>query len=102
MGFPVFIHQPFLNLSQTTTFRLFQTDKTLQTILSLMNMTEKSPNGQKTLGEKEKLLVTSNLSFSHSVFKRLYSRHIKKKGSCGRVLRTFFPWFSKSSLFRSI
>ena len=31
---------------------------------------ESYPNGQKTLWEKEKLLVTSNFSFSHSVFKK--------------------------------
>ena len=30
-----------------------------------------SPKGQKTLLEKEKLLFTSNFSFSNSVFKRL-------------------------------
>ena len=34
-------------------------------------MAEGYLNGQKTLWKKEKLLVTSNLSFSHSVFKRL-------------------------------
>ena len=33
-------------------------------------MTESSPEGQKTLWEKVKLLVTSNFSFSYSVFKR--------------------------------
>ena len=32
-----------------------------------MKMAE-CPNGQETLWEKEKLLVTSNFSFSHSVF----------------------------------
>ena len=36
-----------------------------------MKMAESSPKGQKTLWEKEKLLGTSNFSFSHSVFKRL-------------------------------
>ena len=34
-------------------------------------MAESFPNEWKTLWEKDKLLVTSNLSFSHSVFKRL-------------------------------
>ena len=61
-----------LTLSLTTNFRLFQTEKSLQTrILNLMKMEESSSNGWKTLWEKEKLLVTSNFSFSHSVFKRL-------------------------------
>ena len=32
-------------------------------------MAGSSPNGQKTLWEKEKLLVMSNFSFSRSVFK---------------------------------
>ena len=32
-------------------------------------MTEISPNGYETMWEKEKLLVTRNFSFSHSVFK---------------------------------
>ena len=35
-----------------------------------MNMAESSPEGWKTLWEKEKLLVTSNFSFFYSVFKR--------------------------------
>ena len=37
-------------------------------------MAESSPKGQKTLEEKEKLLVTSNFSFSCSVFKRFVIR----------------------------
>ena len=34
-------------------------------------MVESPSNGQKMQGEKEKLLVTSNFSFPHSVFKGL-------------------------------
>ena len=34
---------------------------------------------KKTLWEKEKLLVTSNFSFSHSVSKDLYCRHVKTR-----------------------
>ena len=41
------------------------------------------PNSQKTLWEKEKLLVTSNFSFSHSVFKRLVSQGSQKVSLCG-------------------
>ena len=41
--------------------------------LSLMRMAESCPKGYKTLGEKEKLLVTSNFSFSHSVFRKTCS-----------------------------
>ena len=44
----------------------------LQTRISnLMKMSKSTPYGQKTLWEKEKLLIRSNFSFSHSVFKRL-------------------------------
>ena len=55
--------------------------KTLQTtILNLMKIPERSPNRLKTLWEKGKLLVTSNFSFSHSVFKRLVMQTRKKPG----------------------
>ena len=37
-------------------------------------------NGQKTLWEKEKLLVTSNFSISHVVFKRLVLKTCKNEG----------------------
>ena len=38
--------------------------------------------------EKEKLLVTSNFSFSHSVFKRLVQQTCKKQGLFGKVLKS--------------
>ena len=41
------------------------------TILNLMKMAESSQNQLKTLWEKEKLLITSNFSFPHIVFRRL-------------------------------
>ena len=43
-------------------------------------MADSSPDGKKTLREKEKLLVTSNFSFSHSVFKRLVLQTSKNRG----------------------
>ena len=43
-------------------------------------MAESCQNGSKILWEKEKLLVTSNFSFSHSVFKRLILQTHKKPG----------------------
>ena len=49
-------------------------------------MAECSPNGQKTLWEKEKLLVTSKFSFSHSVFKRLVLQTRKNLGLFGKGL----------------
>ena len=50
------------------------------TILYLMEMAQNSPNREKTLWKKEKLLVTSNFSFSHSVFKGLVLQTHKNKG----------------------
>ena len=43
-------------------------------------MTESSTNEWKTLWEKEKLLVTSNFSFSHGVFKGLVLQTRKNHG----------------------
>ena len=56
-------------------------------------MAESSPKGKKTLWEKEKLLVLSNFSFSHSVFKRLILQARKppglfRKGLNGGVVDT--------------
>ena len=47
-------------------------------------MAERSPNRKKTLWEKEKLLVTSNFSFSHSVFKRLVPQTRENQGLFGK------------------
>ena len=59
-------------LSQMIDFRLFQSQKSLlRTIFVLMKMVESSTNRYKTLWEKEKLLITSNFSFSHHDFKTL-------------------------------
>ena len=49
-------------------------------------MAESYSNRLKTLWEKEKLLVTSNFSFSHSVFKRLVSLGRQKVSLCGNGL----------------
>ena len=51
-------------------------------------MAEISQNGLKTLWEKEKLLVTSNFSFSHSVFRRLVLQTRKNQGLFGKGLTT--------------
>ena len=50
-------------------------------------MAESSQKGYKTLWENDKLLVTSNLSFSHSVFKRLLLQTRKNQGLFGKELR---------------
>ena len=54
-----------------------------------MEMAESSPKGWKTLWEKEKLLATSNFSFSHGVFKkkRLGLQTRKNQGLLGKGLR---------------
>ena len=46
-------------------------------------MEESYPNRSKTLWKKEKLLIMSNFSFSHSVFKRLVSKGRQKVSLCG-------------------
>ena len=51
-------------------------------------MAESSPKGQKTLWEKVKLLVTSNFTFSHSVFKRLVMQTRKNQGLFGKGLNS--------------
>ena len=54
-------------------------------------MAEGSPKGWKTLWEKEKLLITSNFSFSCSVFKRLVLQACKSQGLFGKELKNFLP-----------
>ena len=49
-------------------------------------MADSSSKGRKTLLEKEKLLVTSNFSYSHSVFKRLVLKTGKNQGLFGKGL----------------
>ena len=57
------------------------------TISNLTKMKENYPNRKKMLWEKEKLLITSNFSFSHSVFKRLVSQGRQKVSLCGNGLK---------------
>ena len=61
-----------LTLSQTTHFRLHQTKDFADDSFKFNENGGKfySLYRWKTIWEKEKLLVKSNLSFSHSVFKR--------------------------------
>ena len=51
-----------------------------------MKMAESSLKRLKMLWEKEKLLVTSNFSFSHSVFQRLLLQTRKNQGLFGKGL----------------
>ena len=59
------------------------------TFLNSMKMAESYPNSQKTVKksrEKEKFLVTSNFSFSHSVIKRLLLQTCRNQGFFGKGL----------------
>ena len=55
-------------------------------------------NKKKTLWEKEKLLVTSNFFFSHSVLKRLVLYFLKNKGLFGKGLISSGPKLPTSTL----
>ena len=86
-----------LSFSQTTNFRHFQSQKSLQrTISNLMKMAESYTNRKETLREKEKLLLMSNFSFSHYVFKTLVLQTRNNLGSFGKgLVRVFifiFPY----------
>ena len=54
-------------------------------------MTESCPEGLKTLWEKEKLLVMSNFSFSHRVFKRLILQTCENQGLFGKGINPDEP-----------
>ena len=76
-----------LTQSKTTNFRLFQTQKVCRRhFRSDENGSKLSKRVENTV-EKEKLLVTSNFSFSHSVFKRIVSQGSQKVSLCGNGLR---------------
>ena len=57
-------------------------------------MAESSSSGLKTLQENEKLLVTSNFSFSYTVFKRFVLQARKNQGLFGKGLNSVLA-FSK-------
>ena len=72
---------------QTTNFRLFQTERVCRRQFQIRLKWKKVIQmGKKTRWEKEKLLVTSNFSFSHCVFKRLVSKGHQKVSLCGNGL----------------
>ena len=74
-----------------TDFRLFQTERVCRRQFQIGYKWQKvHPNRQKTLWEKEKLLVTSNFSFSHSVFKRLILQTHKNQGLFGKGLTNLY------------
>ena len=58
-------------------------------------MEESSSKVEKTLWEKEKLLIMSNFSFTHSVFKRLVLQTCKNQGLLGKWLSLFPVVFTR-------
>ena len=63
---------------QTTNFRLFQAERICRQQFQFNENGRKLSKPVETLWEKEKLLVTSNFFFSHSVFKRFVSQGHQK------------------------
>ena len=63
-------------------------------------MSESSPNWLNTMWEKEKLLIMSNFSFTHGVFKTLVQQKHKKKGlfAKGLTLSPTSPGFYVSAV----
>ena len=61
----------FLTLFQTINFRLFQTERICRWQFQMWWKWQKGLQISRKHWEKDKLLVTINFSFSHSVFKRL-------------------------------
>ena len=76
---------------QMTNFRLFQTERVCRRKFQIWRKWKKViQTGRKHCGKKGKLPVTSNFSFSHSVFKRLVSQGRQKGSLCGNGLKRIF------------
>ena len=74
---------------QTTNFKLFQTERVCRRQFQNWRKWQKVIQTGRKHWEKEKLLVTSNFSFSHSVFKRLVPKGRQKVLLCGNGLRIY-------------
>ena len=72
---------------QMTNFRLFQTERVCRRQFQIWRKWLKVNQTGRKHWEKEKLLVTSNFSFSHSVFKGLVSQVRQKVSLCGNGLK---------------
>ena len=75
-----------LTLSQTTNFRLFQTERVCRRQFQTWWKGQKVILTGRKHWEKEKLLVTSNFSISHSVFKGPVLQTCKNQGLFGKGL----------------
>ena len=88
-------------------FRLFQIERLCRRQFQIWRKWQKViPTSRKTLWGKEKLLVMSNFSFSHSVFTRLVSQGHQKVSLCGNGLKPYYTILnfdapSERSLFKN-
>ena len=89
--FWVNIYQPFLTLSQTTNFRLFRTESVCRQQFHLCWKWQKALQTDK----KHCVLITSNFSFSLSVFKRFVLQTNKNRSLFGKEWRTLLDLFSR-------
>ena len=72
---------------QTTNFRLFQTERVGKRQFQIWRKWQKViQTGKKQCGKRRNCSLTSNFSFSHSVFKRLVSQGCQKVSLCGNGL----------------
>ena len=79
-----------LTFSQMTNFRLFQSERVCRRQFQISRKRKKViQTGRKHCRKKEKLLITSNFSFSHSVFKRFVSQGRQKVSLCGNGLTLY-------------
>ena len=78
--------------------RLFKTERVCRLQLLIpCKFAESSPKGKKALWKKEKLLVTSNFSYSHNVFRRLVLQTRKNKSFFWKGLFTSNFSFSRNA-----
>ena len=76
-----------LTLSQTTNFRLFQTERVCRRQFEISYKWRNVLKRCRKHWAKEKLLFMSNFSFSHSVFKRLVLQTRKNQGMFWKGLK---------------
>ena len=84
---------------QMTNFRQFQIERVCRRQFQIWRKRQKIIKTDRKHWKKEKLLVTSNFSFSHSVFKELVSQGRQKASLCGNGLNSsdISPYLNKSS-----
>ena len=76
------ITKPTLTHYQMTNFRLFQTERVCRRQFQIWRNWQKFIQTGRKHWEKEKLFITSNFSFSYSVFKGLVSQGHQKVSLC--------------------